>query len=124
MKFSEVKFLLEHGYTKEEIAAFDAEETPTPAAENVTEPTPAPEKQTDTEADTDKEKDTNNGTPAPTSVQESETEKLLKALGLKVDNAIKAIHSSNINNMEQSGNTQMTTDDVLAQIINPKYKGD
>lgn len=122
MTISDKIFLLKNGYTKEEVEAMAAEE------KNVSEndknggataeihETPTEDNKADV-TENDKEPKPE---PKP---EESETDKLIKALGLKLDNAISAIHKSNVNNLEGAGNEQITVEDVLAQVINPNYKG-
>ena len=60
--------------------------------------------------------------PKEESKQESETDKLLKALGIKLDAMTNAFQTSNVNNMEQEKANVLTADDVVAQLINPHYK--
>ena len=115
MKTSEILELVRAGYTKEEIAAMDTddekiehpEEKPDPEQEQKPEPKPDPEPDAETK---------------PVKV-ESETDKLVKALGLKLDALTSAIQTSNVNSVEQGGNNLLTTEDVLATIIDPTYKG-
>lgn len=117
MKVSEIIYLLEHGYTKDEIEKMTAENVG--ESDNLGGATAAiPETPTEKPEETVAKNDTETK-PEPV---ESETEKLIKALGLKLDTAINAIHKSNVNNIEGSGE-QVTVDDVLAQILNPTNKG-
>ena len=103
MTYSEVLELIRAGYTKAEISAMmESENAPEPTKPEPTEPEPTPE------PDTPKD-----------NPPESEAVKLAKALGLKLDSMLTAIQNTNIANAEQNGNT-MTTDDVIASIINPK----
>lgn len=109
MTYTEVLELIRAGYTKDEIDAMMATDTPAPEKttpeptkpEPTPEPTPEPNEQKETPP------------------VESEAVKLAKALGLKLDSMLTAIQNANIANAEQSGNT-MTADDVIASIINPK----
>lgn len=120
MNIADRIFLLKNGYTKEEIEAMAAGEpsekvaTTEPEAQEVTNGG-----EDHVETTTTTEMTITTGTPPV----ESETDKLIKALGLKLDNAISAIHKSNVNNLEGAGNEQLSVDDVLAQIINPTIKG-
>ena len=120
MTISDKIFLLKNGYTKEEVEAMAAGE---PSEKVATTEPEAQEASNDggdhVETTTTTEMTVTTGTPPV----ESETDKLIKALGLKLDNAISAMHKSNVNNLEGAGNEQLTVDDVLAQIINPTIKG-
>lgn len=116
MKTSEILELVRAGYTKEEIAAMDTtddekiehpEKKPDPEPEQKPEPKPDPEPDAETK---------------PVKV-ESETEKLVKALGLKLEALTSAIQTNNVNSLEQNGGGTLTTEDVLASIIDPTYKG-
>lgn len=124
MKTSEILELVRAGYTKEEIAQMDSDDVekndhlpdqkPEPEPEKKTEPTPEPKPEKKTEPTPE---------PTPEVKQESETDKLLKALGLKLDHMTAAIQKNNVNTLEQDGNTMLSTEDVIASIINPEYKG-
>lgn len=117
MKTSEILELVRAGYTKEEIAAMDTDaektEHPDPKPDQKPEPEQKPEPKPDSEPDAETK---------PVKV-ESETDKLVKALGLKLDALTSAIQTSNVNSVEQGGNNLLTTEDVLATIIDPTYKG-
>lgn len=118
MNISDILELTKAGWSKDEIiklaSVADAEKNEHPA--------PEPEKK-------DAEK-TEHPTPEPEEKkeepkQESETEKLLKALGIKLDTMTTAIQNSNVNHFEQEKANVLTADDVVAQLINPNYnKGD
>lgn len=114
MKTSEILELVRAGYTKEEIAAMDNDAEKIEHPEKKPEPEPEPEKEIEPKPDSGPDAETK-----PVKV-ESETEKLVKALGLKLEALTSAIQTSNVNNVEQGGNNQLTTDDVIAQIINPQ----
>ena len=114
MNASEILELIRAGYTKAEIDAMSApapaqEQTPAPAQEQTPAPAPVQEQ-----------------TPAPAPAQEqapapeNETEKLVKALGLKFDSLISAIQTGNVKTAER-GENQLSADTALAQIINPNY---
>ena len=112
MNASEILELIRAGYTKAEIDAMSApapaqDQTPVPAPVPAQEQTPAPAPAPAQEQ-----------TPAP--AQESETEKLVKALGLKFDSLISAIQTGNVKTAER-GENQLSADTALAQIINPNY---
>ena len=98
MKPSEILELVRAGYTKAEIEAMNQTE-PQP------EPQPEPPKPTDTQ-------------PQPVPHIESESEKLLAALGLKLDTLTQAVQAGNVSRIE-GRDPGMTTDDIIARIINP-----
>ena len=109
MKPSEILELIRAGYTKAEIDAMqnDAEKIEHPEPKPEPKPEPSPEPAPDPEPSPEP-------TPEP---KESETEKLLSALGLKFDNLTAAIQNANVNNIEHGGNQGMTADDVIRSII-------
>lgn len=116
MTYTEILELIRAGYTKAEIDAMMTgnaqEKAPAPAAPPE-DPAPAP-KETP-------EQTPPPGDPAPAPAAppvESETEKLLKALGMKMDNLVSAVHASNVGGIENPNNT-LTPEQVVAQIINP-----
>ena len=109
MKSSEILELVRAGYTKEEIAAMDTDkETPTDTKTEPAEPV-TPPKEDKPEPKTE---------PAAPVHTPTESEKLLAALGLKLDGLTQAVQASNVNRIEGHANAP-TTDDILAAIINP-----
>ena len=114
MTYTEILELIRAGYTKKEIDAMVKaelkepepaahEKDPEPVEDQKKEPAPAEEQKQEPAA-------------AP---QETETEKMVKALGLKFDALTSALQNMNINNIE--GTNQLTAEDVIAKIINPHY---
>lgn len=116
MKPSEILELIHAGYTKADIDAMNApEQTPAPVPASAQEQTPAP-------VPAPAQEQTPALVPAPEQEQtpESETEKLVKALGLKFDSLISAIQTGNVKTAERAEN-QLSADAALAQIINPNF---
>ena len=118
MTYTEILELIRAGYSKAEIdsmiSAAPAPEGATVTAnppESVT-PAPAPES---TPAESPAAPDP---APAPTPAAPSEAEKLLAALGMKLDRLATAIHSANVGGIENS-TPQETTESIIAKIINP-----
>lgn len=113
MKSAEILELVRAGYTKEEIAAMDADkETPTDTKTvTLTEPaapvTPPKEDKPEPKPE-----------PAAPVHTPTESEKLLAALGLKLDGLTQAVQASNVNRIEGHASAP-TTDEILAAIINP-----
>ena len=107
---TEILELIRAGYTKEEINAMvtsapeNKDPDPAPAQDDVPASEPDPESHPEPKPE-----------PKP---QPTETEKLLAALGMKLDQMAAAIHSSNVRNLENPGET-LTPEQVVAQIINP-----
>lgn len=117
MTYTEVLELIRAGYNKQEIEAMMAAETPAgdpkEDAKKDPQPDPQPEKKPDiVKADPEPEK---------TVKEESETEKLIKALGLRLDNLTKSIQASNVNGIEGDGGKEQSADDIVAKLINPHY---
>ena len=121
MKSSEILELVRAGYTKAEIDAMDGDaakiEHPNEPEAKPTKVSKEEEKQTKVETEPEAEPEAD-----PEPKQETETEKLVKALGLKFDTLISAVQAKNINNLEQ-GTPSVSTDDILAKIIDPNYGG-
>ena len=108
MTFDDIKTLQQNGFTWDEIRTLMRAENQTPAPDpDKPDPTPTP--------DPDKP----DPTPAPINPIESETNKLLKALGLRIESLTGAIQRHNVNNLDNPGNGPETTENVLARIINP-----
>lgn len=119
MKSSEILELVRAGYTKAEIDAMDGD------AEKIEHPIEPDAKPTKVSNEEEKQTKVENKPDAkpeadPEPKQETETEKLVKALGLKFDTLISAVQTKNVNSIEQGGNNTMTSEDVIAHIINPK----
>ena len=121
MTYTEILELIRAGYSKAEIDAMIAGQDPAPAAPAA----PAtPDKQpeqtpvsTDPEPKPDKPDPVPSPDPAP-AAQPTETEKLIRALGLKLDTLTTAIHAANVGGMENPNNP-LTPEQVVARIINP-----
>lgn len=108
MKLDERLALINAGYTKEEIAAFETEETPAPAPA----PTPAPEqKQEDKPAPKPEQK------PAPEQTPTPAQDPILEALNRLTNTIIKQnINGTVIQPAERS------PEDALAEVIAPPKK--
>lgn len=100
MTYTEILELIRAGYTKDEIQALMDVVTPSkePPAE-----TPAPEP----EAPKEEPK------PEPT-----EVEKLISALGIRLDSLTHALQQRNVGEIESAPNAE-TAETILARIINP-----
>ena len=125
MKTSEILELIRAGYSKAEIEAMDGDaekiEHPAKQTEVSKEPEAKPEPEKEEQMEMELEK------PEPKqekSNYESETEKLVKALGLKFDALTSAIQASNVNSIEHGGDSAMTADDVIRSIVQQNYGGD
>ena len=115
MTYTEVLELIRAGYNKQEIEAMMAAETPAGDPKEDTKKDPQPdEKPENTKADPEPEKKT-------TAKEESETEKLIKALGLRLDTLTKSIQASNVNGIEGDGGHEESAEDIIAKLINPHY---
>lgn len=118
---TEILELIRAGYTKAEIdtmvnaegsAKQTAEQETTPAKEN------RPESVPDEKPETGNKPDSSPETPGAGSKVETEVEKLVNALGMRIDRLAQAVISRNIGGIE--GTTmQETADDIIARIINP-----
>ena len=117
MTYTEILELIRAGYKRDEIEAMmeaDAKanvQTSKPP-ETPPEPTPIVKEETPSSS----------AEPVPEQKHEpTETEKLVAALGLKVDALTRAMQTANVNSLESSGSTAPSADDILAKIINPHY---
>jgi hypothetical protein len=117
MTYTEILELIRAGYKRDEIEAMMAAE-PAEAAAPAKPPETPPEPNPIVKEETP--------SPSAETVPEqkhepTETEKLVAALGLKVDALTRAMQTVNVNSLESSGSTAPTADDILAKIINPHY---
>lgn len=117
MTYTEILELIRAGYKRDEIEAMMAAE-PGKAA--------SPAKPPETPPDTTPIEKEETPSPSAETVPEqkhepTETEKLVAALGLKVDALTRAMQANNVNSLESPGSTAQTADDILAKIINPHY---
>ena len=113
MTYTEVLELIRAGYTKSEIDQMIKDEDKTIPQDQK----PAAPHEQKPEAPQD---------PQPAAPQDpqpaapSESEKLMTALGVKLDNLTSAIQSHNVKSVEGTNNT-ISSDDIIAKIINPHY---
>ena len=99
MKLNTLLTLIEAGYTKEEIANLEFDQTTEPApAKNENEPTPQPE---------------------PVQAQNAD---MLSVLVSKFDDLTKAIQINNIRNSENKQVEQTPPEELLASIVKPTRK--
>lgn len=116
MNISDILELTKAGWTKEEIMRIaeikDAEKIEHPEAKPETKEEVKPETKDEAKPETKEE--------AKPETKETETDKLLKALGIKLDAMTNAIQNSNVNNIEQGTVNVLTAEDVIASIINPE----
>ena len=125
MTFSEVKQLLDAGFTKDEIMAFETPAAPaqisTPAQVPETDPvnTPAQVPETDPV-------NTPASTPASTPAQVPETDPAISALNENISKLIRTIQSSNLRtaSMDKPSEEDMATqvDKIMQGIIRPELK--
>lgn len=122
----EILELIRAGFTKSEIDEMVKAEQKDPAS--TPEATPASDAPTDDPAPSPDPAPA--PTPAPTqdpapapapAAAPSETEKLLAALGMKLDRMTAAMQHQNIGSVENPNNA-LTADQVIASIINPPTK--
>ena len=114
MNISDILELTKAGWSKDEILLLAKNMAVANDAEKIEHPEPKEEPKQEPKEE-----------PKEEPKQESETDKLLKALGLKLDAMTTAMQNSNVNYLEQEKANVLTADDVVAQLINPNYnKGD
>lgn len=111
LTYTEVLELIRAGYTKAEIDAFAAAPAPDPAGTD---------HQDDNQVGNQDDAETE---PEPEQHIETETEKLLKALGVQIQGLAHAVQAKNVNTIDHPGETE-TAETIVARIINPKFGGD
>lgn len=123
MTYTEILELIRAGYTRAEIDAMQKEETPAPVSA-AADPGPAIEVEPDEEQkQTTTQNKPESVPPAePAKHEQTEVEKLVSALGLKLDALTRAVQTSNTQTIEGSTPAE-TAQDILARIINPKMEG-
>lgn len=122
MTYTEILELIRAGYKRAEIDAMQKEETPAVSA--AAKPGPAIEAKLDEEQkQTTAQNKPESVPPAePAKHEPTEVEKLVSALGLKLDALTRAVQTSNTKTIEGSTPAE-TAQDILARIINPKLEG-
>ena len=124
MNISDILELTKAGWTKEEIMRIaeikDAEKIEHPEAKPETKEEVKPETKDEAKPETKEEAKPETKEEAKPETKETETDKLLKALGIKLDAMTNAIQNSNVNNIEQGTVNVLTAEDVIASIINPE----
>ena len=122
---SEILELIRAGYSKAEIDAM-VNPASVPAPANTETPDGENRPESVAAAEPDRPESVSAAEPdRPESVQEktpSEVEKLVAALGIKLDTLTRAIQTRNVQQTENP-NTELTPADVVARIINPHLGG-
>lgn len=113
MTLNEIFKLIDAGFSKADILTLAGSQQTDPKPDPKPEPKPEPKEDPKPEPKPDPK-------PEP---QETETDKLVKALGLQVEGLTKALQASNIRNTEHNGQEE-SVDDILAKIINPNNGGE
>lgn len=120
MTYTEILELIRAGYTRAEIDAMQKEEESKGAAA----PGPAIEPELERQMDEEQKQTTEQNkpesvpAPSPEHKEPTEVEKLVSALGLKIDRMTAAIQGRNITETENK-TSELTPEQVVAQIINP-----
>ena len=119
----QIASLAQAGFTKSEIVALLTAQTQNQAQKQEQKQEQKQNPVTQPAANQEQKKEQEPVTPpVPQPVQKSETEKLIEALGLKLDSLATAVYGQNISSMGKPTITKTTdelTDDVIAHIINP-----
>lgn len=118
MTYSEILELIRAGYTKAEIDAMVNAAPAAPEAKTPDEgeaPTAPEEKPTEGE---------NKPKSEPEKKEPTEVEKLVSALGLRLDALTRAVQAANVGTIEgKRDNIEESTESILARIINPMIGG-
>ena len=120
MTYIEILELIRAGYTRAEIDAMQKAEGSAPEAEPAAKPAaePADAPEPEQKQTTEQNKPESVPTPSPEKKEPTEVEKLVSALGLKIDRMTAAIQGRNITETENK-TKELTPEQVVAQIINP-----
>lgn len=117
MTINEILILIQAGYTKDEISALvAAEQSRNDSGQPTPEQTPVSPSADGEESKPTPDQEKPNSEPGKH--EPTETEKLLSALGMKLDQMTTALQASNVRHLQQP-DTGLTAEKVLAQIINP-----
>lgn len=126
MKLEEIITLLNAGYTKDEIQAFEMPENkPLPASAGA----PAGDPQEVPAAPAAPDQDDPAAPAAPPaapvlpSTDNADVTKYIAQLTAQVSSLTKQIQNSNLLAAQQPAQQQNTAEDILANLINPTYKG-
>lgn len=118
MTYSEILELIRAGYSKAEI---DAMVNATPAAPNAETPT---EDETPAAPEAKPTEGENKPKSEPEKKEPTEVEKLVSALGLRLDTLTRAVQAANVGTIEgKRDNLEDSTESILARIINPMIGG-
>jgi len=123
MKLDEIITLLNAGYTKDEIQALEMPENKPSAApaEDPQDPPAAP-------AAPDQEEPAAPAAPPAAPVlsgtDNAEVTKYIAQLTAQVSSLTKQIQNSNLLNAQQPAQQKNSAEDILANLINPTYKGE
>jgi len=127
MKLDEIITLLNAGYTKDEIQALEIPENkpiPAPAGD----PTGDPQEPPAAPAAPDQEQPAAPAAPPAAPVlngtDNAEVTKYIAQLTAQVSSLTKQIQNSNLLNAQQPAQQHNSAEDILANLINPTYKGE
>ena len=120
MKLEEIITLLNAGYTKDEIQAMEMPENkPSPATAGDPQDPPAAPAAPDPEPPAAPP-----AAPVLPSTDNADVTKYIAQLTAQVSSLTKQIQNSNLLSAQQPAQQQNTAEDILANLINPTYKGD
>lgn len=117
MKLEEIITLINAGYTKDEIQALEMPEnkpSPAPAGDPAADPQEAP-------AAPDPEPP---AAPVLPSTDNADVTKYIAQLTAQVSSLTKQIQNSNLLNAQQPAQQKNSAEDILANLINPTYRGE
>lgn len=116
MDLNQLLRLIDAGFTKQDIVAMMTTTAQTVNSNEEIPPTDTPSKTpapAPAAAPASAPEETKQAKPEP-----SETDKLIAALGMKLDNLTSSIQAANVRNIE-GRDPDLSSDDIIARIINP-----
>lgn len=119
MKLDEIITLLNAGYTKDEIQALEIQENK-PSAEDPEDPKDPPSAPTAP----DQEEPAAPASPILNGTDNADVTKYIAQLTSQVSSLTKQIQNSNLLAAQQPAQQKNTAEDILANLINPTYKGE
>ena len=123
MKLDEIITLLNAGYTKDEIQALEMPENK-PSAEEPEDPKDPPAAPADPDPEEPAAPAAPPAAPVLNGTDNAEVTKYIAQLTAQVSSLTKQIQNSNLLNAQQPAQQKNSAEDILANLINPTYKGE
>lgn len=123
MKLEEIITLLNAGYTKDEIQALEMPENK-PSTAPAGDPSEDPQAPPEAPAAPDPAEPAAPAAPVLNGTDNAEVTKYIAQLTAQVSSLTKQIQNSNLLNAQQPAQQKNSAEDILANLINPTFKGE